>query len=187
VIIGLAAFLVAGQPRAGTRTDAPIWQWALAGASIGGITIGLVALARRLRPQQEATVLGIGAGMLFGLQSALTSTVVERLIDRGVLAMLASLTPYLVVVVALLGTLLAQSAYELAPLSVSYPAMAAAEPLAGIAIGVGILGARLRVTPLVLSVQVVGLLVMTAGIYALAGGRLHDLHYHHRRSSTGPD
>jgi drug/metabolite transporter (DMT)-like permease len=185
VIIGLAAFLVAGQPRAGTRTDAPIWQWALAGASIGGITIGLVALARRLRPQQEATVLGIGAGMLFGLQSALTSTVVERLIGRGLLAMLLHLTPYLVVVVALLGTLLAQSAYELAPLSVSYPSMAAVEPLAGIAIGIGVLGARLRVTPLVLSVHIVGLAVMTAGVYALAGGRLLD--HHHHRSSAGPD
>lgn len=186
VIIGLAAFLVAGQPSAGTETDALVWQWALVGVSIGALTVSLVALARRLRPLQEATVLGVGAGMLFGLQSALTSIAVERLIDHGVVAMLVHLTPYAVVVVALLGTLLAQSAYDLAPLSVSYPSMAAAEPLAGIAIGVGVLGIRLRVTPLVLSVQVVGLVMMTVGVYALAGGRLHD-HHHHRRPSAGPD
>jgi hypothetical protein len=64
--------------------------------------------------------------------------------------------------------------------------MAAAEPLAGIAIGVWVLGARLRVIPPVLAVQIVGLAVMPVGVYALAGGRLHDRR-HHRRPSTGPD
>ncbi len=186
VIIGLAAFLVAGEPRIGARADAPIWQWASAGVTIGALTIGLVVAARRLRPLHEATVLGIGAGMLFGLQSALTSTAVERLIGHGLVSMLVHLTPFAVLVVALIGTLLAQSAYELAPLRMSYPSMAAAEPLTGIAIGVGLLGTRLRLTPAGLSVQILGLLLMTAGVYAVAGGRLHGHHHHQHQRSAAP-
>ncbi len=171
VVTGLTAFLVAGEPEPGNRTDAPGWEWALAAGSIGLLTAALVALARRLRPRQEAPVLGAGAGMLFGLQAALTSTAVPRLLGRGVLAMLLSWAPYAVAATAVLGTLLAQSAYKLAPLPVSYPPIAAVEPLTGIAIGVGVLGARLRLTPLALTIEIVGLAVMTAGVYTLAAGR----------------
>ena len=111
----------------------------------------------------------------------------HRLFSDGLLATLRSLAPYAVIIVAVLGTLLAQSAYELAPLSVSFPPIAAAEPLAGIAIGVGVLNARLTVTLAGLCAQILGLMVMTAGIYALAGGPLHDRHHdRHRRSYAGP-
>jgi drug/metabolite transporter (DMT)-like permease len=181
VVTGLVAFLVAGDPEPGRRTGAPVWQWALTAGSIGLITTTLVALARRLRPRHEASVLGVGAGMLFGLQSALTSVAVSRLFGHGLLAALLSLTPYAAVVVAAVGTLLAQSAYKLASLAVSYPPMAAAEPLAGIVIGLSVLGARLRVTPLSLTVQIVGLMVMTAGVYTLAEAHLGGVP--HRRTA----
>jgi drug/metabolite transporter (DMT)-like permease len=181
VVFGLIAFLLAGQPSQGRRADAPTWQWAVAAAAIGIITGGLVALARRLRPQYEASVLGLGAGMLFGLQAALTSTAIRRLFNHGLLAMLLSWTPYAVVVVAVIGILLAQSAYKLAPLQVSYPPVAAAEPVAGVAIGIGVLEGSLRLTPVALSVEIVALAVMTIGVYVLAAARLVEAHHrpHH--------
>ncbi|GAA2585133.1 DMT family transporter [Dactylosporangium fulvum] len=180
VVFGLAAFLVAGQPKPGQRTDAPLWQWVLAAGAIGLVTWGLVHVARRMRPQQEASVLGLGAGMLFGLQAALTSTAAHRLFSDGLRAVLLSWTPYAIVAVAAVGILLAQSAYKLAPLSISYPAVTAAEPLAGIAIGVGVLGGALRIGPLAVVAQIVALAVMTAGIYAVAASRLVEAHHHHR-------
>ncbi|GAA1501536.1 DMT family transporter [Dactylosporangium maewongense] len=180
VVLGLAAFLVAGQPEPGQRADAPLWQWGLAAGAIGSVTWGLVHVARRMRPQHEASVLGVGAGMLFGLQAALTSTAAHRLFDAGLPAVLTSWTPYAVVAVAAVGILLAQSAYKLAPLSVSYPAVTAAEPLAGIAIGVSVLGGALQVGPLLIVAQVAALAVMIGGVYAVAASRLVEAHHQHR-------
>ncbi|GAA2333448.1 DMT family transporter [Dactylosporangium salmoneum] len=180
VVAGIVMFLLVGRPGPG-RLDAPVWQWAVAAASIGGITTGLVSLARRMRPQHEAAVLGIGAGMLFGLQAALTSAAVGRLFERGLLAMLVDWTPYAVLIIAIIGILLAQSAYKLAPLPVSYPPVAAAEPLAGVAIGIGVLGGTLTVTPVGVAIELAALAVMTVGVYALASSHLVVAHHkpHH--------
>ncbi|WP_187357028.1 DMT family transporter, partial [Actinomadura sp. CNU-125] len=164
---GLGAFLVAGRPEQGDAT-APIWIWVLIAGLVGLITGGLVKLARRLAPEKEAPVLGAGAGMLFGLQSALTHTAIGRLLDDGLLAMLLHWSPYAVAAVAVTGTLLLQSAFRLEPLEASYPPLAAVEPLAGIAIGLGVLGSSVRTAPLWLVIEALGLLVMTGGVWVLA-------------------
>jgi hypothetical protein len=66
------------------------------------------------------------------------------------------------------GTVLTQSAYEMAPFAGSYPALAAIEPLAGIGIGLGVLGGALSFGPLPVAVEAAGLAVMIVGIYLLA-------------------
>lgn len=165
---GLGIFIAAGQPVPGQRTDPAIWKWGLAGGLIVGITVGLVVLARRLRVDREAPILGAGAGMLFGLQAGLTHTAVSGFADGGLLAVLTNGATYGVVATALGGTLLAQSAYSMAPLTASYPTLAAVEPLAGIGVGVGVLGGALLVSPTALAAEVGGLAVMTFGIYLLA-------------------
>ncbi|MER7274785.1 DMT family transporter [Dactylosporangium sp. NPDC000244] len=177
VVVGVIVFLLVARPGPG-QADAPVWQWALAATSIGAITAALVSLARRMRPQHEAAVLSLGAGMLFGLQAALTSTAARRLFDRGLLPMLVDWTPYAVVVIAVIGILLAQSAFKLAPLPVSYPPVAAAEPLAGVAIGIGVLEGTMRITPIALVIEIVALAMMTVGVYALASSRLVEAHHH---------
>jgi len=168
VTMGMVAFIVAGRPGTGNPEGVPAWDWAVAAAGIGTLTLLLVRSARRLRPAQEAPMLAIGAGMLYGLQSALTQSAVHRLSTHGLLGLLTSWQPYTVFMIGLIGTLLAQSAFDLAPLSVSYPPLAAAEPLSGIAIGIGVLGGTLRLTPGALAVEVAGLIVMTFAVYLLA-------------------
>jgi len=172
VVAGMAAFLASGDPEPGDVVSPPVWRWLLTFGAIGGLTVAAVALARRLRPESEAPVLGIGAGMLFGLQGGLTQTSVRRFIDDGLRAMLVAWPTYAVVAVAVLATLLAQSAFKLEPLPSSYPPMAVAEPLAGIAIGVGVLGGSLRLSPLVFAIQVISLMVMAIGVYLLASSPL---------------
>lgn len=165
---GLGLFLVAGAPGAGGEASPPLWRWAVTAGAIGAVTGTLVAAARRLRVDKEAPVLGASAGMLFGLQAGLTDDAVGRIADGGLIALLTTWTTYAVPVVAVAGTLLLQSAYQMAPLTASYPSLAATEPLAGIAIGVGVLGGTLRVEAAWLALEVVALLVMTTGIYLLA-------------------
>lgn len=165
---GLGTFIAVGAPEASTGGDTPWWQWLLVAGVIGILTGALVVLARRLAPAREAPILGAGAGMLFALQAGLTQTAVGSFLNDGFLALLLNWATYAVVLTAVLGTLLAQSAYGMAPLAASYPALAAVEPLAGIGIGVGILGTVLTVGVLPVSVYAAALAVMTAGIYLLA-------------------
>lgn len=166
---GLAAFVVAGRPgAASTDSAAPLSRWLAAVLAIALITAALVFVSRRFGPAGRAPLLGAGAGLLFGLQSGLTHTAVRHFIDGGLVPLLTSWTTYGVVVTAVTGTLLAQSAYEMAPLAASYPALAAVEPLTGIGIGIGVLGGTLTLTGLALGVEGAGLAIMTVGIYLLA-------------------
>ncbi|MFU8873829.1 DMT family transporter [Micromonospora sp. SL4-19] len=183
---GMVAFLVAGAPGTGNPEGVQDWEWAAPAFAIGTLTLLLVHVARRLRPNQEAPMLALGAGMLYGLQSALTQSAVHRLSTHGLLGLVTSWQPYAVFVIGLVGTLLAQSAFDLAPLSVSYPPLAVAEPLAGIAIGIGVLGGTLRFTPATFAVEAAGLIVMTLAVYLLASSP-HIVGHHDEPSKEGAD
>jgi len=76
--------------------------------------------------------------------------------------------PYAVVVVAVLGLLLAQSAFEAAPLRASLPAITAAEPLTGIAYGISVFAERVRIAPVWLVLEATGLIAMVTGVVLLA-------------------
>ncbi|MCZ2816000.1 DMT family transporter [Modestobacter sp. VKM Ac-2984] len=165
---GLAGFLVIARPQEGADVEPPVWQWLVVLAVIGSVVGGLVVIARKLAPAREAPMLGAGAGMLFALQSAFTHVAVSHFLDDGISGLLGSWTTYAVAVTAVGGTLLAQSAYEMAPLAASYPALAATEPLAAIGISVVVLGTALAVGVLPLTGFLIALAVMTVGIYLLA-------------------
>lgn len=169
---GLGAFIALGHPRPGPEVGPPLWRWLVAIAA-AAVAVGvLIVLSRRIRPVRAAPLLGAGAGILFGLQSGLTSTAVRHFLDGGITGLLLNWTTYVVIVTAVSGTLLAQSGYEMAPLTASYPALAAVEPLTGVGLGVGVLGGTLALGSLPLAVEVVGLAVMVVGIYLLATSRL---------------
>jgi hypothetical protein len=104
---------------------------------------------------------------LFGLQASLMQSAVHVLTHEGVLALLATWNGYAVAAMALLGMLLVQSAFEAAPLPASYPAVVITELLAGIAIGVWLLGGNLVLSPLRIAITLIGLLVLVAGVYLL--------------------
>ena len=187
VVGGLAGFLVAGRPSAGTHTAGNSLRWLITAAAVGVVTFALVVLARRLRPRTEAPVLGAGAGMLFALQSGLMSIAVATLATGGVDAMLAAWPVYAVIGTAVVGTLIAQSAYKLAPLPASYPPLATTEPLAGIAVGVALLGGTLQLQSGAVAIQVAGLVVMTVGVYVLAASPLVTGAHHESGRWTADD
>lgn len=165
---GLGVFIAIGRPQQETGSGTALLPWAIAaGLVVLGLLL-LVTVARHLRPQIQAPLLGAGAGVLFGMQSGLMHVAVHRFTDSGLLALLASPMTYGVVICSVVGTLLCQSAYEMAPLTASYPTLAAVEPLAGIGIGLGVLGGSLAFGVVPLAVEIAGLSVMTAGIFVLA-------------------
>ncbi len=167
ITAGLIGFLFAARPEEGDPANVPVQNWIIGGGAIAAFVVTLTAVARRLGPTRRAPLLAAGAGALFGMQASLTRAAIAVLTTSGVVGLLATWQGYSVVAAAVLGMLLIQSAYELAPLPASYPALVSTELLAGIAVGVGVLGGGLRLAPLPLAVTLVCLLAMVAGIYVL--------------------
>ncbi|WP_199823336.1 DMT family transporter [Streptomyces sp. NRRL WC-3742] len=164
--LGVTAFIVAGRPTGGGAPAGELRHWLVVGTVVG-LTLLLVSLARRLPLFEEATLLALAAGLLYGLQDALTRTTTQRLDHSGLDAVLRSWQPYAVIAAGVVGLLLVQSAFEAAPLRMSLPALTAAQPLSGIACAVGFLGDRLRVTPAALAWQTVGLIAIITGVVLL--------------------
>jgi len=174
LVLGIGAFVAAGDPRSGgTMVNGP-QAWALVGG-IGALVCLLVTVARSRPDAEKAALLAAAAGSLFGLQDGFTRRAMQ-LLDDGIGHLLGSWQTYAVVAVAAVGILLAQSAFEAAPLRASLPAMTVAEPLCGMAFGVAVFGEVVRVAPVWLGVESAGLLAMVVGVVVLA--RSPHLHRH---------
>ncbi|MFF9094108.1 DMT family transporter [Streptomyces sp. NPDC014776] len=164
---GVAAFTLAGRPSAGPAPEGALRQWIVIGAIVG-LSLVLIAFARHLPLFEEPPLLATAAGLLYGLQDALTRVSTQIIDSGGIGALLARWEPYAVVALAVTGLMLVQSAFEEGPLRMSLPALTAAEPLAGILCGVGFLGDRLHTDVLALTWQALGLAAVVAGVFVLA-------------------
>nr|WP_276209242.1 DMT family transporter [Streptomyces harenosi] len=163
---GVTAFVVAGQPRGGAAISDPLRHWLIIGLMTGSALL-LTAYARRARLSSAPVLLGLAAGLLYGVQDALTRISGERFSAGGLAHLLTAWQPYAVLLIGVTALILVQSAFETAPLRMSLPALTAAQPLAGIACGVGFLGDRLRTDAGALAWEACGLTAVVAGIVLL--------------------
>jgi drug/metabolite transporter (DMT)-like permease len=163
---GVTAFIVAGQPRGGVSVAGPMRHWLIIGA-VAGVALLLTVYAKRSRLSAGPALLALAAGLLYGLQDALTRISGQRFSRDGLFDLVTGWEPYGVVVLGVTGLVLVQSAFETAPLRMSLPVLTAAQPLAGIVCGVGFLGDRLRTDTGALAWEAAGLAAIVAGIVAL--------------------
>lgn len=184
LIGGLATFIAAGDPR--RHGSEVVWtHWIMAGAVVALLAGVLVMVSRSKAPYQQATLLASAAGLLYGLQDALTERTMGAL-DHGVLAMLSSWPAYVLLGVAVIAMLLSQSAFEEAPLSASLPASTAIEPIAAVAFGVGLYHEHLDTSPLALALEIAGLAVAVVGVFLVAGSPIVSAHLSHFRHREHP-
>ncbi|MGX5208703.1 DMT family transporter [Streptomyces violaceus] len=163
---GVTAFIVAGQPQGGAATADPVRQYLIIGAMVG-LALLLTTHAKRSRLSSGPVLLALAAGLLYGVQDALTRVSGQKFSEGGFAELLTGWQPYAVLALGVTGLVLVQSAFETASLRKSLPALTAAQPLAGIICGVGFLGDRLRTDAVALSWEVGGLLAVVAGIVLL--------------------
>ncbi|MEG8278601.1 DMT family transporter [Streptomyces sp. AHA2] len=163
---GVTAFIVAGRPEGGTATADPLRQWLIIGI-MTGLALLLTARGKRSPMGSGPVLLALAAGLLYGVQDALTRVSGQRFSDGGFAGLMTGWQPYAVLVLGVTGLLLVQSAFETASLRKSLPALTAAQPLAGIVCGVGFLGDRLRTDAAALGWEAGGLLAVFAGIVLL--------------------
>lgn len=163
---GVTAFIVAGEPRGGAAVADPFRPWLIIGAMIG-LALLLTTYAKRSRLSSGPVLLSLAAGLLYGVQDALTRMSGQRFSEGGLMELLTGWQPYGVLVLGVTGLILVQSAFETAPLRMSLPALTAAQPLAGIICGVGFLGDRLRTDTAALTWEALGLAAVVTGIVLL--------------------
>ncbi len=163
---GVTAFIVAGRPSGGQAVADPVRHWAIIG-SMAGLALLLTTAAKRSRMSTAPVLLALAAGLLYGMQDALTRVSGQRFTHGGFTELFTGWQPYGVVVCGATGLLLVQSAFETASLRMSLPALTAAEPLAGITCGVGFLGDRLRTDVGALTWEATGLAAIVVGIVLL--------------------
>ncbi|MFI1563434.1 DMT family transporter [Streptomyces sp. NPDC020490] len=163
---GVTAFIVAGAPRGGTAVADPLRHWLIIGAVVG-LALLLTACAKRSRLSAAPVLLSLAAGLLYGVQDALTRISGQRFSAGGLTELVTGWQPYGVLALGVTGLVLVQSAFETAPLRMSLPALTAAQPLAGILCGVGFLGDRLRTDTGALAWEAAGLAAIVTGIVLL--------------------
>ncbi|WP_030956169.1 DMT family transporter, partial [Streptomyces sp. NRRL S-481] len=144
----------------------PTRQWVIIGA-MTGLALLLTTHAKRSRLSSGPVLLALAAGLLYGVQDALTRVSGQKFSEGGFAELFTGWQPYAVIALGVTGLLLVQSAFETASLRKSLPALTAAQPLAGIICGVGFLGDRLRTDAVALSWEAGGLLAVVAGIMML--------------------
>ncbi len=140
---GITSFLVVGAP-SGERTHMTTTALFLMTAVSAVALLVLIAFAESLahRPMARASGLALAASACFGLLSVFTK-VVGHQFEHEKLATLAHVQPYLLAIFAITGLLLAQTAFRIAPLSVSLPLIDIGEPLVASVLAVVVLHERL--------------------------------------------
>jgi drug/metabolite transporter (DMT)-like permease len=164
----LGIFIYIGNPHSSHRARADNTIIIVAILAVLATVALLVGVAKRKPLVSESILLAAGAGILYGLQDASTRGALVTFDHHGLVHLFVSPWIYIVLTAAVIGILLAQSAFKTARLDYSLPPIAAAEPVVGIVLGVTLLGDDISVTPLGLAMECLCLVAMIAGV-ALIG------------------
>ena len=139
-----------------------------AAAGIAAVAGAFLVAGLRRTGQQRAILTGTAAGLIFGISDALTRQVVETLDNHSALVLLTGWPVYALAVASLAGFWVMESAFSAAPLHASLPAITAAEPVAGILLGVVVFGDVVHVSPGMLALQAAGLAALVLGVVLVA-------------------
>jgi drug/metabolite transporter (DMT)-like permease len=163
--VGLAVFLVAGEPTDGVdRAD--ITDWLIAAAVLVPVTAACVLVAARSRGARRAVLLAAATGILYGVAAALTKSTVS-LLDDGFVGVVTSWEPYALVAAIGLGTYMQQAAFQAGDLAQSLPAVQVLEPVVAVILGISLLQEELQANGLewaLIGLAAVAMIVSTAAL-----------------------
>jgi len=139
-----------------------------AAAIIAGIAFVAVQAGQRTKGPARATLTGLAAGLVFGIQDALTRQTLEILQGHSLTVLLTTWPPYCLLGAGIVGLWLMQNAFSAGPLHSSLPTIAAGEPVAGIALGIVVFGDRIQVSPGELAIEAGGIAALIVGVVLVA-------------------
>ena len=169
VTCALALFLIVADPNGG-RNNAPFGQWLIAGSACAVISTGLYVGSRGARPGLRATLLGIAAGVLFGLSAALTKTVGDQF-TNGVFTIFVHGHLYALITVGYASMTLNQMALNTGVLAPAVATTMAFDPIVSVVLGITLLQETLTTGPVGSVVAVLALAAALGGLAVLARRR----------------
>lgn len=136
--ISVVVFILVGRPQPGLANQKG-WVWAVIFISLGILVAGMVSIANIVGSKPGCSLMGVAAGIIFGVVALLTKRVVDLLNEYGYAHLLVSWEFYLLIFNALLGTVLQQEAFSLGNLHTSLPGMSVTEPIVAVLLGLVLL------------------------------------------------
>jgi hypothetical protein len=130
---------------------------------------GLLAASSGRPSAVRAALIAAAAGPVNGAFAGLSKGMGDEL-DRGWLALLHSWLPWLLIIAAALGLILAARAFQVVAPVAAVTALFATEPLAGITIGAVVFGASVQAAPWTTLLELVAPAGCLAGVALLARG-----------------
>jgi drug/metabolite transporter (DMT)-like permease len=163
---GLAGFLLFAQPQSGNGV--PTAQgWLVAGVSCGAVVLVAIILALRGPRWWRAAMFGLAGAVGFAFTAALIKTVGDIVAGDWVQIFFHWQT-YGLIVCGVGSVFLAQNAFHAGPIAASQTALVLVDPLASMAIGIGLFGDNLRTSGAFGPLEALSLLVMFAGAASVA-------------------
>ncbi len=139
-----------------------------AAAIIAGIAFVAVQAGQRARGPARATLTGLAAGLVFGIQDALTRQTLEVHQGQPVTALFTAWPLYCLLGAGIVGLWLMQNAFSAGPLHASLPTIAAGEPVAGIVLGIVVFGDRIQISAGQLAIEAGGIAALIVGVVLVA-------------------
>jgi drug/metabolite transporter (DMT)-like permease len=164
---GVSGFVIAARPNGGRSVSIPPNTWAAAGVVAAVLVAFATSMALRRRGDRRAAWLGAATGVVYGMQDSLTRRVYGGIAGSAV-DVLTSWPVWVLLAVGVVGVLLAQNAFDCAPISASLPAISVCEPMTGIALGIVVFHSHVRTDPLSLGLAAFSLAVMLIGAHAVS-------------------
>ncbi|HVT71353.1 MAG TPA: DMT family transporter, partial [Trebonia sp.] len=150
------------------RAHAPAALWWISGlATFAVVAVGVAVANRAGSPPRRAALLGVATGVVWGFLAAVIKELSSH-VDDGPAAVLGNWSAYVLVGVGAAAMLLASHAMTAGPLAASQPGFTLLVPVVAILLGVFLFGEQLRTSPAALAAEVIGLLVLAAGVWALS-------------------
>lgn len=163
---GLAGFLVFAQPGGGQQVPSG-QEWIVVGSICGGIVVVAVALALRGPRWWQAAMFGVAGAVGFAFTAALIKTV-GNIIANDWTQMFFHWQTYGLAVCGVASVFLANNAFHAGPIAASQTALVLVDPLASMAIGIGLFGDNLRTSGAYGPLEAISLLVMFVGAASIA-------------------
>jgi hypothetical protein len=167
VCTGLVWLLTALRVPVHTPT-ASLGHIAALAAATGAVVLVCAAGGRELPEQARAVVFAFGAGVAFGVTSAVVRLIAVRAGEVGLLPALLDWPTLLVLAAAGAGMALSQSAYQVGSLSSVLPTVTVVDPVAAVLVGQLALSERVLLSGTGWFVAGAGVAVVVSGAFTLA-------------------
>lgn len=168
LMAGVAALSLARSVRSPEVYVGSYAYWPFAGAAMVFLAVACAELGHRRSGAQRAVLTGTSAGLMLGVADALTRRTLQ-IADAGHLgALLTSWPAYAVVAFSVAGFWLMENAFNAAPLHTSLPGITAAEPVAGIVLGIVVFRDSVHVSPETIALEAAGLVALLVGVIMVA-------------------